>query len=153
MANRVRVAKDKAELVQSLIATNNPHSPFQTYADVLAFAAAIGAKYHKQVPLESVSTHEPGPVSLDVFISRGYDLTLKLLAIAHTRDLQVLAVLDPEAEERRTAIFEEYANGGLEWLRDELRGAVDYSERLLLILNKERLDPNSQAEFDLSRFL
>jgi len=51
-------------------------------------------------------------------------------------------------------IFEEYANGGLEILREEFRGAADYSDRLLLILISERdSQPRSTEEFDLSKFL
>jgi len=42
---RVKVAKDKAELVKSLRAdsADDTTKPFQTYAEVLVFAAALGA--------------------------------------------------------------------------------------------------------------
>ena len=153
-ASRIRVAKDKAELVQALVETNNKTSPFQTYADVLVFAAALGAKYQMRVPFEAVSLKEPAPISLENFISRGYDLVIKLLAIAQTQDPNILSSYDPDAEAQRLLIFEEYANGGLEKLRDELRGAVDYSERILLVLNRERFKSDSPTEeFDLSRFM
>ena len=152
--NRVKVAKDKAELVQSLVNSPETTGPFQTYADVLVFAAALGAKDKKRVPLGSISTKEPGPISLEIFISRGYDWVIKLLAIAHTQDTNILSAYDPKAESERVLIFEEYANGGLEKLRDELRGAVDYSERLLLLLGAARFhEVGQEGEFDLSRFL
>lgn len=151
---RIRVAKDKAELVQALVDFKDTTGPFQTYADVLVFAATLGAKYHKRVPIGTISTKEPAPISLEVFISRGYDLVIKLLAIAQTKETKILSSYDSIAEEKRVLIFEEYANGGLEKLQDELRGAVDYSERLLLILNQERLKEElTLEEFDLSRFL
>jgi dnd system-associated protein 4 len=77
-----------------------------------------------------------------------------LLAIAQTRDIKIISSQDPKAEAQRILIFEEYANGGLEKLRDELRGAVDYTERLLLILSSERFKEEfTEEEFDLSRFL
>ena len=41
---RIRVAKDKAELVQSLTSRKGATGPFQTFADVVGFAAALGAK-------------------------------------------------------------------------------------------------------------
>ena len=83
---------------------------------------------------------------------------LKLIAIAEIKDTKILSSIDKESEEKRIYIFEEYANGGLDILRNELRGAVDYSERLLLILNNDRYKKkestaNEQQEFDLSRFL
>ena len=151
--NRIRIAKDKAALVKSLVNTKETTGAFQTYADAIVFAAALGAKYKKRLPLSEISK-EPSPISLEIFISRGYDWVIKLLAIAETEDPKILAIEDRDAEEKRSLIFEEYANGGLEKLRDELRGAVDYTERLLLILNAERFPKQiSEEEFDLSRFL
>jgi dnd system-associated protein 4 len=151
---RVRVAKDKAELVQALVDFNGATGPFQTYADVLIFAAVLGAKWYRRVSLGAISTAEPAPISLEIFVSRGYDAIIKLLAIADTQDPQVLSAYHFHAEARRVQILEEYANGGLEALREELRGAVDYTERLLLILSTERFKEDSTGEeFDLSRFL
>ncbi len=153
-ANRIRVAKDKADLVKALVDLDGTTGPFQTYADVMVFAAALGAKRKKRSPLVTISTKEPGPIALEVFVSRGYDRVLKLLAIAETKDAKILSLVDQASEDKRALIFEEYANGGLEILRDELRGAVDYSERLLLVLNAERFKKESpQGDFDLSRFL
>ncbi len=153
-ANRIRVSKDKAELVKALVASDNTTGPFQTYADVMVFAAALGAKRKKRSPLGVISTKEPAPIALEVFLSRGYDRVLKLLAIAETKDSKILSSIHEKSEEERIHIFEEYANGGLEILRDELRGAVDYWERLLLILSTERLKKeSSEGGFDLSRFL
>ncbi len=151
---RIRVAKDKAELVQALVNFNGSTGPFQTYADVLVFAAILGARYKKRVVLEAIATVEPAPISLEIFISRGYDTVIKLIAIAETNDPKILSAYEANAESKRVQIFEEYANGGLEKLHDELRGAVDYTERLLLILSQERLSKAStDEEFDLSRFL
>ncbi|MGK7951709.1 MAG: DNA phosphorothioation-associated protein 4 [Xenococcaceae cyanobacterium] len=151
---RIKVAKDKAELVQKLLDTKKTTGAFQTYADVIVFAASLGAKYQKRIPLKEISNSEPAPVSLEVFISRGYDWVIKLIAISETQDIKILSTNDPQAEEERVKIFEEYANGGLAKLRDELRGAVDYTERLLLIMSNERFtEEKIDEEFDLSRFL
>jgi dnd system-associated protein 4 len=151
---RIKIAKDKAELIQKLIDSKDGVGPFQTYADVIVFAASLGVKYQTRVPLQEISTSEPAPISLEVFISRGYDWAIKLIAIAETQELKILAHDEQEIEAERIKIFEEYANGGLEKLKDELRGAVDYTERLLLILSAERFKEESiEEEFDLSRFL
>lgn len=150
---RIRIDKDVAELVQRLVESNDTTGIFQTYADVLVFAAAFGAKHHRRVPLQQVAK-EPAPIALEIFISRGYDWFIKLLAINETQDLKILASHDLELEEQRLTIFEEYANGGLEKLRAELRGSVDYSEHILLLLSQARvnLEP-SPEEFDLTKFL
>lgn len=150
--NRIRVAKDKADLVKALTVLEGSTGPFPTYADVMVFAATLGMKRKKRVALGEIS-REPSPISFEVFISRNYDLVFKLLAIAHTKDSKTLSTIEPSAEEKRIEIFEEYANGGLEILRDELRGIVDYSEQLLLFLSNERGKSEPEEEFNLSRFL
>ena len=151
---RVKVAKDKADLIQKLLDTKGTTGTFQTYADIVIFAASFGIKHQKRVPLKEISQSEPAPISLEVFFSRGYDWVIKLIAIADTQDINILSAYDVDAEVERVKILEEYANGGLEQLREELRGAVDYTERLLLILNSERFaEEKTEEEFDLSRFL
>lgn len=151
---RIKVSKDKAELVQKLLDAKGTTGTFQTYADVIAFAASLGAKYQKRVKLAEVSQSEPAPISLEVFISRGYERVIRLIAVTETRNIKVLSTEDIAAEAERVLIFEEYANGGLEKLQNELRGAVDYTERLILILNSERFSTEARdQEFDLSRFL
>ncbi len=154
VAHRVRVAKDKADLVRDLVSSSSNTAPFSTYADVVSFAAALGYQQGKRVPLEGISNTEPSPISLEVFVSRGYDTLLKLLAIVETQKPQVLCTYDHSWEAQRVHIFEEYANGGLEILRERLRGTVDYTERILLLLSATRSQSTSTGtEFDLSRFL
>lgn len=151
--SRIKIGKDKAALVQSLVDFNGGIGPFQTYADVMTFAATLGARFRKRVPLNIISK-EPAPISLEIFISRGYDSVIKMLAITETNDPKILSTYGAEAENKRVQIFEEYANGGLEKLQEELKGVVDYSEHILLLLNLERFPKNSSdEEFDLSRFL
>jgi len=153
--NRVRVAKDKTDLMRSLtVGERNNNGTFQTYADAIAFAASLGVKRRKRSPLGEIAKREPAPISLEVFVSRGYEPLFYLFAVSETSDTQLLSSTEAIAETQRVEIFEEYANGGLEILREELRGAVDYTERLALLLISERLDRDkSEEEFDLARFL
>lgn len=150
-ANRIRIAKDKAELVKQLVASKDTTGPFQTYVEVMVFAAALGVKRKKRVPLE-VSAKDLSPLRQDYFGS-SFILLINLLALTETQDIKILEN-DDLADEKRIHIFEEYANSGLEILQNELRGAVDYSERLLLILSSERFTAEQQdEEFDLRKFL
>ncbi|RUR86078.1 DNA phosphorothioation-associated protein 4 [Chlorogloeopsis fritschii PCC 9212] len=149
-ANRIRIAKDKVELVKALVASKDTTGPFQTYVEVIAFAAALGAKHKKRIPLEAIAK-DLSPLRQDYF-AIGFSALINLLAITETKEIQILGDNDI-ADEQRIHIFEEYANGGLEILQNELRGAVDYSERLLLILNSERFKQEKKEEFDLSKFL
>lgn len=151
-ANRIKIAKDKAELVKALVASNEKTAPFQTYVEVMTFAAALGAKHKKRVPLMEF-TKTLDPIRRDYFASNSCEFTINLLAFAETQDPKILAD-DEISDAQRINIFEEYANGGLEILQNELRGAVDYSERLLLILSSQRFNQQQKEEdFDLSKFL
>lgn len=152
---RIRVAKDKAELVKALTSADSATGPFQTYADVIVFAAVLGAKHNKRVPLGEISKREPSPIGQEHFLIKGYDFVIKLLAIIEAKDLYILSLENEKYENQRLRIFEEYANGGLDILQNELRGSVDYSERLLLIMIAKRFSDRTQevSSFDLSRFI
>ena len=152
--NRIRIAKDKADLVKALTELEGKTGPFKTYADVIVFAASLAIKKKKRIPVTEISTREPCPINIEVFWSKGYGSIIKLIALVDTKDTTILSQTNEEIEENRIKIFEEYANGGLEILRDELRGAVNYSERLLLVLISERYQkPQPEAGFDLTKFL
>ncbi|MEH1797374.1 DNA phosphorothioation-associated protein 4 [Nostoc sp.] len=151
---RIRVAKDKAELVKDLTSSDGGTGPFNTFADVIVFAAALGAKHKRRVALGEISKREPSPIRIEYFASMGNDILIKLLAINETKDIKTLSLNEEEYERQRNSIFEEYANGGLEILQNELRGSVDYSERILLFLSYERTNTEQQdEEFDLTKFL
>lgn len=151
---RVKVAKDKTDLIQKLLDNKSTTGVFQTYADIVIFAASFGLRHQKKIPLQEVSQTEPAPISLEIFLSRGYEWVINLIAIADSQDTEILATDNTQAEQQRITILEEYANGGLAQLQEELRGAVDYTERLLLIISAERFSINTtEEEFDLSRFL
>lgn len=154
MSLRVRIAQDKAPLILCLLhGHNNQEGVFSTYADIMAFAAAVGTKYHYRQPLEGIAK-EPSPISLEVFISRGYDLLIKMIAITETKNPQIISPYYPNAEEEMIKIFEEYANGGLSQLCEQVKGAVSYQERILLWLNQHRgTNTSAPEDFDLTRFL
>lgn len=150
-ANRIKIAKDKVELVKALVASQETTGPFQTYVEVMVFAAALGVKHKKRVPLLEIAK-DLSPLRQDYFAS-SFTLLINLLAITQTKDINVLGE-DEIADEQRIHIFEEYANGGLEILQRELRGSVDYSERILLFLSYDRMNKEQKDdEFDLSIFL
>ncbi|MDJ1168547.1 DNA phosphorothioation-associated protein 4 [Roseofilum sp. BLCC_M154] len=150
---RIRLAKDKGELVKRLVESDEDNAPFETYADVVMFAASLGYQRHQAIPLDDVIAKEPAPIAWDVFRSRGYDRTIRLLAIATTEEVSVLSLSSPEAIAQQIQILEEYANGGLQILQEELRGIIDITHHLPLMLHKQRHPQESPPEFDLSQFL
>ena len=150
---RIKVAKDKASLVKGLLATDST-GPFQTYADVVAFAASIGLKNSRRTPIEGeTSKSEPAPIHRESMSARGHDSLIHLIAVVATNDPKILAS-EENCDEKRIRLFEEYANAGLEILGGALRGSVNYTETLLIFLSTEREPKDAQEEeFDLSRFM
>ena len=94
---RVKIAKDKAELVQALKNGSDVNWPFQTYADVIAFAAALGSKSGKRIPVKEVSVKDPDPVPHDQFKSK---YVMDLIVISEVRNLKVLLVNEVSAHQR-----------------------------------------------------
>ncbi|MGJ3248911.1 MAG: DNA phosphorothioation-associated protein 4 [Elainellaceae cyanobacterium] len=147
---RVQISEDKAEFVKALRGIDGETGPFQTYADVVAFAAILGMSCKIRVPLGKFSRKDPDAVLQDQFRN---PVIIGLVAVAATQDPKIL--LDDEDHDlQRVQIFQEFANGGLEILQDKLRGAVDYSEQILLFLKAQRHQHSSGTEeFDLTKFL
>lgn len=109
-ANRIKIAKDKADLVKALVTSNEKTAPFQTYVEVMIFAAALGVKHKKRVPLQEIAK-DLSPLRQDYFAS-SFNLAINLFAITETKDINILDD-DEIADDKRIYIFEEYANGGL----------------------------------------
>jgi dnd system-associated protein 4 len=151
---RIKVAKDKASLVKGLLATEDSTGPFQTYADVVAFAASVGLKSGRRLPIQGeTSKSEPAPIHRESMSARGHDSLIHLIAVVATNDPKILAS-DETCDEKRIRLFEEYANAGLEILGGALEGSVNYTETLLIFLSAEREPKDVQEEeFDLSRFM
>jgi dnd system-associated protein 4 len=142
--HRIRIPKEHQEFIQSLLDTKETTGPFKTQADVLAFAAAVGAK--QAIHLDFAESAEP--IRQEIFIRQGYDTLVNLLAVFREGNPDVLASSE-EMEDRRIVAFEEYANGGLGFLRNELRGELDLTDAILLLLRKERETQISEEDIDL----
>ena len=135
---RIKVAKDKAKLVKALRAGEGSTGPFQTYYEVLAFAAALGLENKKFHPFdESKVSGEIDPIRQEQFASKGYDQLINLVAAVHTRSPKILGESE-KAELEKIEIFEAYSNGGLDYLREKLMGSNDYFQQISLILTSQR---------------
>jgi len=147
--SRIRIPKDKADIVNKLVRKEDSEAPFRTQADLIAFAASLGFSRGIREPFSETLE----PIRQDVFDNAGYRTLFNLLALASTGDPNILS---SENEDQRITIFEEYANAGLSLLKNELQGSPDPLDDLLLIVRN--YSPGSKStdkedEFDLSRFL
>lgn len=145
---RIKVAKDKAKLVKALRAGEGSTGPFQTYADVVTFAAAFGFSKRNRVPFDQASRRDPDPIPGDQFKNRGL---MDLIAIAETQSPNILRSGDEQVQEK-ARIFEEYANGGFEIFENQFNGVADISKQILLFVQSINKDFGSE-DLDLLSFL
>ena len=131
--NRSKVHDD---MVQRLAMTKLPGADrtlFPTIRELLCFAALLGYSEGRRIPLDlSAGTED---VSYQQFERGDAEDLIYLLALVETKNPDILK----DGEESRCAeIFEEYANGGLQILRDSmLRSGGEYPDRDILELLKK----------------
>ncbi|MGK7906045.1 MAG: DNA phosphorothioation-associated protein 4 [Synechococcus sp.] len=152
ITDRIRIARNKSDFVMSLKSVKQQGGPFQTYADIVNFAAAIGLMHMKREPIVEASNHDPDPIPQEQFSTQGYVAMIDLAMILDDKDPKNLAQDDYRSE--RARVFEEYANAGLEILEESLKAAADLQDSLLLFLSDHRKEKIlSRTSFDLSDFL
>ncbi|WP_207002076.1 DNA phosphorothioation-associated protein 4 [Trinickia mobilis] len=145
---RIRYAKEKQELMRRLLSSEDGTGPFRTQADVLAFAASLGAHRKRREPLPEALGE---PIRQEVFDRQGYDTLICLVAVEAEKSPAVLEDSE-EMIARRSEIFEEYANGGLAIIANETRGDVNLSQAVLLMISSLRKRAESDTQvLDLSR--
>lgn len=132
--NRSRIHE---EMVQRLAMQKLPGTDrtlFPTIRELLCFAALLGYSEKRRLPLDKDKGVED--VSYQQFERGDAEDLIYLIALAGTKDPEILK----DGEESRCAeIFEEYANGGLQVLREAmLRGGGEYPDRDILELLRDR---------------
>lgn len=89
---------------------------FPTYRDILLFAAAVGYQHDRRVPFTSASGD---PIRYEVLTAPGFSDTL-INMIATNVVADDPEIMDGSRIEDRIKIFEEYANGGLEYIQEQI---------------------------------
>ena len=115
MSGRFSPPKDKAEFIKALTGDG---SPFNEMRDVVFFAAAVGYREQRRVPLEGKGEAIRWDVMKNRYMTE--ELTDMLAVMQDPEDRELLT---DARHDDRIAILEEYANGGLEFLRERIREA------------------------------
>ena len=106
-ARRVRRPKDKEELMTRL--SQGADSVFETYVELLCFAACLGFSRNASLQFESSAEAVPW----HIFENRGKDSVVNLIAAVASEDF---GIVGPDRFKDKLTVFENYANGGLEIL-------------------------------------
>jgi dnd system-associated protein 4 len=149
---RIRIAKNKVAFVLSLVESKKDGPvAFNTYVDLLVFAASLGYKQKRKSKIEQPAS-DPSPIRQEVF-EGNYSYLIGLLAVVDTKDPGILSN-SAESQERRVTIFEEFANGGLSILEEKLKGSTDQLGTLALIVGREKIPERANTSgFDLETLI
>ena len=140
---RIRSPKEFDELIDKLYSTSD--GVFSTKADVLAFAASVGASRKQFTPFKE---DFGDPIRIDIFENRGYSPLILLLAVFKDGDEALLGTAE-EHHNRRVEVFQGYANAGLEIISREIRGVPDVLNAIVGMVIKADQGEADTEGFDL----
>ncbi|MGW1890126.1 DNA phosphorothioation-associated protein 4 [Streptomyces sp. NPDC002004] len=130
-------------------ALSGKDGPFNAMVDVLMFAAMLGKRKGKREPF----TKAGEPIRLSVMEGRQYgDVLMDMIAVVEdTDDPKILA---DGRQDERVRIFEEYANGGLNFIQGEVNssGGKDYVS-IVSTLVMDALTTPDERQNDVSELM
>lgn len=120
---RFNRATNKRDVIERLLASNG--GAFVQIWQIIIFAACLGFKHGRREPLGEVDSSVAIPPSVFANNCSSWPGIVYLVSIVDSSDANVLNS-DETTDENRMKILEEYANGGLEMMRESLEPR-DYS--------------------------
>jgi len=114
---------------------------FPTFRDVLLFAAAVGFSHDRRVAFAAASGD---PIRYEVLTAPGFSDTLINMMAANVVDDP--EIMDGSRVEERIKIFEEYANGGLEYIQEQMNVRHQPSNLVVIDLVAEALSDAGGAK-------
>ncbi|WP_102417220.1 DNA phosphorothioation-associated protein 4 [Mycobacterium sp. 4858] len=101
---------------EALMQEMQTEAKFPTYRDILLFAAGVGFHQQRRVPFTASSGD---PIRYEVLTYPGFsDTLINMIATNVVSDDP--EIMDGSRLEERIKIFEEFANGGLEYIQEQI---------------------------------
>ncbi len=101
---------------EALMQEMQNEAKFPTYRDILLFAAAVGFHQQRRV---SFTASSGDPIRYEVLTTPGFSDTLINMIAANVVSDDP-EIMDGTRLEERVKIFEEFANGGLEYIQEQI---------------------------------
>lgn len=140
---RIRRPQQYEELIMEL---REGDAHFPTFRDILLLAGAIGFQQQRRRPF-SASTGDP--IRYEVLTQNPYsDVLISMVAANEVADDP--EIMDDTRLEERVKIFEEYANGGLEFLQEQVNVRHQSAALVVIDLVTEALFRGSSGARPLS---
>jgi dnd system-associated protein 4 len=134
---RVRRPQQYEALMQEL----REEAAFATFRDILLFAAAVGAHFKRRIPFTSSGER----IRYETLKEPAFSETL-INMIAASEPPNDPEILDSTKAEERVGIFEEYANGGLEYIQEQVNVRHEPANLVVIGLVTEALARSGAAE-------
>ncbi|WP_328509543.1 DNA phosphorothioation-associated protein 4 [Streptomyces mirabilis] len=144
--DRFRRPAAHEELISALA---GKEGPFSAMVDVLMFAAVLGRHKNKRESFDRAGE----PIRLALVEGRQYgDVLIDMIAVAEEPDDP--KILGDERQPDRVEIFEEYANGGLNFIQGEVNasGGHDYVS-IISTLVMEALTAPDERQNEVSELM
>lgn len=134
---RVRRPQQHEELIQKL----RTEAGFPTYRDILLFAGGLGFMLQRRVPFDAAAE----PIRYDTVTDPQFaEALINMIAAATYPDDPEILGGDRLAD--RVRVFEEYANGGLEYLQGEVNTRHQPVDLVVVSLVTDALAKDATAE-------
>jgi dnd system-associated protein 4 len=138
-AGEVRVRRPQHH--EKLLIELKDEAAFATIRDVLLLAAAVGAHVDRRVPFTGTGE----PIRYETLKEPAFSETLiNMIAAKEVEDDP--EVMDSSRTAERVRIFEEYANGGLEYIQEQVNVRHEPANLVVIGLVTEALASSGGAE-------
>lgn len=151
MTGSLYIADDKRWIVDKLKKTaENKDGFFESNKDIFVFAVSVGFNHNKPRELQDT---KGGEIPLHIFTKENKDY-IDTVAIASTLDandldkgdVELLSWENEQAVDKKLTIFQEFANGGLEIIDNELfQNKTTVYDNLLQLIYRESNNGSSKA--------
>jgi dnd system-associated protein 4 len=125
---------------EALMLELRQEAAFATWRDVLLFAAAVGAHVGRSVPFTATGE----PIRYETLKEPMFSETLVNMIAASEKDDP--EIMDTTRLGERIRMFEEYANGGLEYIQEQANIRHEPANLVVVGLVTEALARNGAAE-------
>ncbi|MHB8712502.1 MAG: DNA phosphorothioation-associated protein 4 [Trichloromonadaceae bacterium] len=143
---RIQRANDKEEIIKALM--SEQVGVFKEIWKLLLFAAQIGLRNNKREPLNAVDTGKG--IDQSTFGNcPAWPGVLYLMTLAESGSSECLSG-SAEAEDNRSAIFQEYANGGLNILNDFFSSRQIDLDGLLSFIDSQKNENLNRPDLELT---
>lgn len=143
---RIQRANDKEEIIKALM--SDQVSVFKEIWKLLLFAAQVGMRNDKRLPLKAVDAGKG--IDQGTFGNcPAWPGVLYLMTLVETQNSNCLSG-SAEAEDERVSVFQEYANGGLEIMKDFFAGRPLDLDGLLAFIEIQREESAGRLDLELT---